>query len=59
MRAQKERQEELEKKNSQLRQEKNKSQARKLKVAYEQMLVFEQERQQEKHERRSVQEAAH
>ena len=37
-----------------VRHETNQAQARKLKVAYENMLVFEAERQQEKQERASI-----
>jgi len=52
--AQKERHEDLALKSTLVRHEKNQTQTRKLKVAYEEMLVFEAERQREKLERSSI-----
>ena len=42
-------------KSSMVRQEKNQTESRKLKAAYENMLVFEAERQREKLERQNIQ----
>ena len=50
----KERQEELDLKSTMVKHEKNQTESRKLKAAYENMLVFEAERQREKLERQSI-----